>query len=379
MKNSASVTSRVWRCLRPTLIAVALAALPLTAAHAQDWKTEQAQLVAAAEKEGTLILFSQPNLAARTFLAAEWAKAYPKIQLSITATSGAEINARMRIERQAQKYLWDLVMTGSNIGFEMNKDGFLDPVLPELRDPDVNKPELWGGWDRVFVDNDKKYVFSPNVALKSPVYNALKLPREKVDKAGLQILSDPTLKGKIYWHDPGVPGPGAQFTFYLVRRLGEDGVRKFITEQQPVFMVEQNQIIEALARGIAWLGLGPGNSHALMEPYIKAGVPIDLKKFANTPELNDVTLGGSTFFVVKNRPHPNATRLFINWLLAKDVQYGFAAATEQSSRRMDVASSAEPDSTPVPGARYVAPQEQENDAALAKDVAFVSEVRKSLR
>jgi iron(III) transport system substrate-binding protein len=378
MKTNGPILSFSRRGFGRALAVAVLVLMPLTPSFAQDWKTERAQLVAAAQKEGTLVLFSQPNLSARTYLANEWAKAFPEIKLSITATSGAEINGRMRVERQTQKYLWDMVMTGANIGYEMAKDGFLDPVMPELRDPEVNKPEYWGGWDRVFVDFGKKYVFSPNVALKSPVYNALKLPREKVDKAGLQILFDPDLKGKIYWHDPGVPGPGAQFAFYLARRLGDDGLRKFITEQKPVFMAEQGQVIEALARGTAWLGLGPGNSHALMDPYVKAGVPVDVKKFGNSPDLNDVTLGGSTFFVVKDRPHPAATRLFINWLLSKDVQYGFAAATEQSSRRVDVASTADADSVPVPGARYVAPQEEEYDAALNKDVALVTEIRKSL-
>ncbi|HEX4194773.1 MAG TPA: extracellular solute-binding protein [Stellaceae bacterium] len=359
------------------MIVSLVAFIPLTSSHAEDWSTERAQLIAAAEQEGEIDFFSQPNLAARNFIAATWAKDFPKIKLSITATPGAQIVGRVRLERQSGKYLWDLIMTGSVIGFDMVKEGFVDPFAPELRDPAVNDPRIWGGWDQAYVDTANAYVFSTNLALKSPVYNALKLSPDKVKKEGVRILLDPTLTSKIYWHDPNVPGPGAQFAFYLARRFSEDELRRFINDQKPVFVSDQNQVIDALAHGTAWLALGPGNSHALMEPYIKAGVPIDLRKFGNAPELNDITLGGSTIWVMKNRPHPNATRLFINWLLSKDIQDGFAKATEQNSRRIDVASVADADGTPVPGAHYVAPQDEANAASLDKAVAEVGEMRKA--
>ena len=370
----------------------ALLVLPFASAGAQSpdhprnevsgdrgWPAERAQLISAAEQEGELLLFSQPNRAARDFLAREWALAFPKIKLSISAFPGDQLQVRMRTERNAGKYLWDLIFTGSTIGFDLVKDGYIDPFLPELRDPDIAKPEIWGGWDEAFVDLDKKNVFSTNVALKSPVYDALKLSPDKVRSAGLKILFDPALKEKIIWHEPNVPGPGAQFAFYLKNRLSDDELRRFIVDQKVSFVAQQNQVIEALARGTAWLGLGPGNSRALIDPYVKAGVNVDIRKFGNAPELNDVTIGGSTLFVVKNRPHPNTTRLFLNWLLSREVQAGFAKATEQNSRRVDVPSVADADGTPVPGAHYVSPQREENVRALDAAVAFVGEVRKSIR
>lgn len=377
MRLGRSMAGGGGRPLGRLLVAALLIAVASAAQAAEDWTAERAQLVAAAEKEGEIDFFSQPNLAARDFIAATWAKAFPHIKLSITATEGSQIVGRVRIERQSQKYLWDVMMTGSTIGFALAKEGFLDPVLPELRDPEVSDPAIWGGWDQAFVDTAKTDVFSTNLALKSPVYNALKLSPDRVAQEGLRILFDPALKGKIYWHEPGVPGPGQQFAFYLARRFSENDLRRFVLEQQPVFVSDQNQVIEALAHGAAWVGLGPGNSHALMEPYIKAGVPIDLRKFGNSPDLNDITLGGSTFWVMKNRPHPNAARLFINWFLSKDVQTGFAQATEQNSRRRDVPSVADADGTPLPGARYVAPQEEANMPLLEKSVAAIADIRKA--
>ena len=360
------------------LVAGVVVAMPL-GATAQGWEAEKAKLVAAAEAEGEMILFSQPNRAARDFLAAEWGKAYPKIKLSISAFQGQELEPRMKLERGSGKFLWDLVFTGSTIGFDLTKDGFIEPFLDEIVDPDIKRPEIWGGWDEAFVDRDKKYVFSTNVALKSPVYDAKKLAPEKVAKSGLKILFDPELKDRIMWHEPGVPGPGAQFAFYLRQRLSDDEIKRFIVEQRVKFAAQQNQVIEALARGTAWMGLGPGNSRALIAPYVQAGVNVDIRKFGPSPELNDVTIGGSTLFVVKNRPHPNATKLFLNWLLSQDVQAGFAKATEQNSRRTDVASVADADGTPVKGAKYISPQREENIQALDEAVALIDKIRKEIK
>ena len=72
-----------------------------------DGRPSARQLISAAEQEGELLLFSQPNRAARDFLAREWALAFPKIKLSISAFAGDQLQVRMRTERNAGKYLWD--------------------------------------------------------------------------------------------------------------------------------------------------------------------------------------------------------------------------------------------------------------------------------
>jgi iron(III) transport system substrate-binding protein len=364
--------------MRARFIFALLAVLVATPACA-DWPAEKAQLVAAAEREGELVVYCQPNQAVRAFITKEWENAYPKIKLSLVVIPAPQFQARIRTERGADKFLWDLGFSGSVTGFELAKAGFADPVLPELRDPDVARPEVWGGWDEAFVDLAKQYVLSVQIALKTPVYNALKLSPDKVKAEGLKMLFDPELKDRVVWHDPAIPGGGQQYAIYLRNRLGDAELRRFILDQRVKFVAQQNQVIEALAHGSAWLGLGPGNARVLMEPYVKAGIQADIRGFGNAPELNDVTIGGSTFYVVKNRPHPNATRLFLNWFLTREVQDGFAKATDQNSRRTDVASVADADATPIPGAKYLSPQREEHVEALMDAVRFVGEVRKEAR
>ena len=346
---------------------------------AQTWPAERERLAAAAAREGELVVFCQPNQAVRAFVTGEWEKAFPAVKLSLAVVPAPQFLARIRTERGAGRYLWDLGFSGSVTGFALTKDGYTDAIPPELIDPDVARPELWGGWDEAFVDLEKRYVFSTSIALKTPVYNALRLAPEKVKALGLEVLFEPELKDRIVWHDPAIPGGGQQYAIYLRNRLGDDVLRRFIVEQKVKFVSAQHEVVEALARGTAFVGLGPGNARVLTEPYVKAGIPIDIRTFGNAPELNDITIGGNTLYVIKNRPHPNATRLFLNWLLSRDVQDGFAKAVEQNSRRADVASVAGADATPVPGAKYLSPQREEHTEAMLKAVEFVGEVRKGMK
>jgi ABC-type glycerol-3-phosphate transport system substrate-binding protein len=46
--------------------------------------------------------------------------------------------------------------------------------------------------------------------------------------------------------------------------------------------------------------------------------------------------GSGVVTVVKNPPHPNAAKVFVNWLLSKDGQETYGKAMTQGTRRLDV-------------------------------------------
>ena len=360
-----------------TLIAAALCALPAFA-FAQDWKTEWARLVAAAEKEGQVFFQSQPNQGARDFLQREWAKAFPKIELQLSVTPTAQFLARIRTERQADKYLWDVGLAGFTIAYPISREGMLDPVLDELVDPEIKNPALWGGWDTAFVDLQKKYVLATSKFIAGPWYDALKIAPEKVERLKIRTLLDPEYAGKIVWHDPSVPGSGTAVALMLRVLLGDEGLKRLVVDQRVTMVAQQNQVIEAMARGTAWLALGPP-VRPLMAPFAQAGVKTDVRPFGNGPDANMESIGGSTLFVFNKRPHPNASKVFVNWLLSKDIQHGFAKAIQQSSRRADVPSVAEPDQTPIPGAKYVHTQWEEDVKKMEDAVRLVGEWQKQVK
>jgi iron(III) transport system substrate-binding protein len=347
-------------------------------APAQDWDAQWQKTVAAANAEGSLILYSQPNQDARDFILREFPKAYPKISVSLSVLDTPSFVTRIRTERGAGKYLWDMGLAGPPSGFILERDGLLDPVLPEIIDPATKNPDLWGGWHDAFLDKASRYVFAMANFIAGPWYNALKIPPEKVAARGLKLLLDPGLKGKIAWHDPVLPGSGTSYAYLIRVKLGDDGLKKLILDQNVDFVPQQFQVVDAVARGTAWIGIGPP-VRSLMGPYIKAGVKADIRSFGTSPDNNLEAMGGGALFVIKNRPHPNATKVFINWLLSKDVQYGMAKATDQASRRRDVPITTLPDETPIPGASYVQPQREEVAPAVQQTVQFINELRKSAK
>jgi len=366
-------------------VAAAFAALAAGPAAAQSpdqvrgWKAEMQRVVAAAEKEGELIFQSQPNQEARDFLLREWQKAYPKIALQLNVIPLPQWLARVRTERQADKYLWDVAVAGFNVAYPMSHEGILDPVLDEMIDPEIKNPALWGGWDAAFADVAKKYVFSISNFIAGPWFDAQHVPPEKVARLRIKTLLDPEYAGKIVWHDPAVPGSGSAPALMLRRLLGNDDYKSFLLNQKIIFVAQQNQVVETMARGVAWIGIGPP-VRPLMAQFTQAGVKTDIRPFGNGPEVNMESIGGSTLFVFNKRPHPNATKVFVNWLLSKNIQYGFAKAIQQSSRRMDVPSVAEPDQAPVAGAKYVSsPQREENLKALNEALQLTAEIRKQAK
>ena len=358
--------------MRASIVAAALiAALP---AAAQDWPAERAKLAAAAEKEGSLIVYVQPNKSARDFVLQEWAKAYPRIEVSLTVMNHPEFMARIQTERSAGKYLWDVAFTGATSGYVLSKKGVIDPLVPEMLDPEVNDPEAWGGWDDAFVDVDRKYVFSMSAFTASGFYNADHVPPAKAEAEKLKIMLAPEYKGKAVWHDPTTPGAGQAFAFLVRRSLGDEGLRRLIVEQRVNLVKNQHQVVEEMARGTAWIGLGPP-VRKLIEPYTKAGVKADPRPFGNGPDAATLSIGGSTLYVFNQRPHPAATRLFVNWLLTKSTQEALAKALDQGSRRRDIPWTADPDQEPIRGAKYAAPQREENEAELHAATKLVEQYR----
>lgn len=342
-------------------------------------KAEWDRTVAAAEKEGSVVINSQPNLVWRDFILREFAKAYPKIEVNFSMIPSEQFIGRVRVERQADKYLWDLGAAGAAAGFALYKDGAIDPLLPELILPEVNRPEAWGGWDEAFVDIPRKYVFSMSAFVLSPYYNAAHVPPDKVAQLGLRVMLDPAYAGKTAWHDPAIAGGGQSYAT-LMRTLGDDDLRKLIVDQKAMLFAQQQQVVEAMARGTAWFGIGP-SVRALIAPYVQAGAikQADIQAFGNKPEVSIISIAGNCLYVLNRRPHPNATRVFINWMLQKDVQSSLAKAIEQDSRRQDIPPVAAQGEARIKGAKYSVPQREEAFSQLLADAKFVDELRKTAK
>ena len=350
-----------------------LAVLVAVPAAAQDWKAEWDKTVAAAKKEGRIVIDVTANPSWQRTITERWAKDYPEIRMSVSSIDTSAFMMRIRQERSAGKFLWDASAAGVSGPLVMYKQGILDPLPPEFILPEVKDEKVWGSWEDAFLDKEKKYVFAIGAYLKIPFYNAKLVPPEKVKTLKLDVLMDPAYAEKVYWHAPWVRGSGRSFAWMLYRAWGEDKLARFIKDQQVVFLASQNEMVERMARGQQALGIGPAYQ-GMLAPFRAAGAEFDVRPLGNTPDVAEMAPGGFNVNIYNNRPHPNATRVFVNWLLSKDVIAELSKAVKLTLRRQDVPSPEEPAYRPVKGMRYTQAQAEEQSEGAIKAVKFVERV-----
>jgi iron(III) transport system substrate-binding protein len=341
-----------------------LAILLPAAARAQPaaWQSVWTEMQVAAKREGALVVATSPDPPRRDFLLKQWKEDYPEIELSLSIANAGFV-PRLATERQAGKYLWDILHTGPTTGFDAIRGGMLDPLLPELILPEVRDPASWGGWDDAFFDAGKRYMLGLVTDLLAPYYDAKAIAPEKAATLGLKLLLDPALKGRIAWYDPRNAGPGASFLVLIDKVLGRDALWKIAVDQEPVFYGSFNDIAQAMVRGRAMIGLG-ANPKLVFKEYYAAGLPLDIRPLGNTPETAWRGTDGCTLAVMNGRPHPNAARLFVNWIMTKRVSELMAKAQHYDSRRTDIPP-LDPTYAAIRGAHYVDAQSEDNDALHA--------------
>jgi iron(III) transport system substrate-binding protein len=350
----------LWRIAVLLLLGAALLAGPR--AGAQDWQAEWSKLIAAAEKEGAVTVATSPNLQRRDYVLGAWAKDFPGIKLSLTTVRGANFVPTVATERSAGKYLWDVFQSGPTSGLDGVRLGFFDPLLPELLLPEVSDPAVWGGWSDAFYDPEKKYIIGLISDVVAPYYNAAAVPMEKVRQLGLKLLLDPDYKDRIVWYDPRIEGPGSLFLALFDRVLGKADLRRLIADQNPLFVSNSNEVGQAIVRKKAVIALA-GQPKGDLKEFFQAGMPLDIKSFGPSPGTAYRSTDGSALAVFANRPHPAASRLFVNWYMSRAVSEGIARATDYDSRRTDLPP-LDPEFAAVKGGAYVDPQRDEGARIL---------------
>lgn len=299
-------------------------------AQSTDWKAKWDQTVAAAKKEGQLVLSIPSGSVWRAELL-RFQDAYPEIKVSMTAFSGRDFWPRFVKERELGQSLWDLRVGGTDhVAYQLKNSGQFEPIRDFLILPDVAGDNNWyGGVDGMFLDKEKRYVLT-FVAVET---NPAKFNKQFVNAESLSAkdLIDPKWKGKISMADPGI-GSSLAGMAVLYKDLGPDFIRKLVIDQAPVITKVPRQQMDWLTAGrypIAW-----GMPSAAFVEYKKSG--------GDTSKIEEV-IGGLQWSngvgglqMPTKAPHANAAKVFINWILSKDVQAHLVKGVELNSRRKDV-------------------------------------------
>ena len=307
---------------------------PLVSAQAQsDWKEGWEKILAAGHREGEVTVYGQ---ARKNIYEAihEFKKAYPKIRLNFVGGQGSQLGPRVMAEKRAGKHLVDLAIGGAatQVGVYYKAE-LLEPLNPALILPEVRDESRWWGGKHLYADPEGRHVFMFQGEASSGIgaYNA------NLVKAGeIQSwwdLLNPKWKGKIVMTDPKSPGNLQSWVYlYYTPELGPKFIRRLLSEMDIVFSADERQMVDWLAQGkypIHLLSKGEN-----VERAREQGLPVaDLD---SQKEAGRLSSGSGHLSLFKNAPHPNAAKVYINWLLSREGQIAWQRQGGSNSLRMDI-------------------------------------------
>lgn len=335
----------------PLVASLALALVSTAEVRAQSgWQKEWEATLAAAGREGEVAIAGPPGDAFRKAIVDGFTKAYPKIKVELLGGSGGNKVARIVRERQAGVFTWDLYISGPTSALAGFKPiGAFEPLKPALILPEVREDKNWiGAFDSGWADTEKKlfYVFGGTLAGDNIYLNRDLVSADQIRSA--RDLLEPRWRGKIVIQDPRVEGKGLTDILVMSLAYGEDFVRKLLGEQKLAVTHDRRQLVEWMVRGRYPIAIGL-NEYVLVL-FQGKGVGQNINPVVD-PKTEVYWASGSSGIGLFNRaPHPNAAKIYINWLLSRNGQIEWVK-TLTNSRRVDVPPS-EPKSAMKPGRVY---------------------------
>jgi iron(III) transport system substrate-binding protein len=297
-----------------------------------DWKKEWEKTLAAAEKEGQVTVYGPPGTQYQEAIGT-FQPAFPKIRLSYVPGSGTDNSQKLFTERRAGKYLADIFIAGSGTMIVLYKGEVFEPIPPALILPENKDQSLWFSKKHLYADPKGQYVFmmQGNINSNIAAYNTTLVNPGEI-KSFWDVLN-PKWKGKIVAYDPKARGHIQTIRgVYYNPSLGSEFIRRLFSEMDVTVSRDQRLMLDWVAQGKFHLYLFATNSD--VENAKKQGLPVGV--IYAPPEEGHMSGGFGHLGLVNRTPHPNAAKVFANWVLSKEGQTQWQRKSDNNSLRMDI-------------------------------------------
>ncbi len=312
---------------------------PGPAASDADWN----KTVAAAKKEGKLVIMGPVGADVKDAYTIGFQKKYPDIKVDFSGMSGSEVAPKLLAELKANQNLTDIVVAGTTtVLLSLVPANAVVPLQPYLATPENRDTSKWKNGKLHFSDAaGKNNLYFGSRVQVAFVYNT-KLTPPAAMKAKIKDWKDllnPEWKGKIAMLDPRLAGAGLDLATYWYTNekqgLGKEFLRKLFTTQDIFVSRQEGQILDFVAHGRYLLAIGP--SGTLTFQMISKGLPLALFGSGALQGDGFVTASNGTISVVRNAPHQNAIKVYLDYLLSQEGQTAWSKACGLASLRSDVA------------------------------------------
>jgi iron(III) transport system substrate-binding protein len=305
-----------------------------------EWQSEWDKTVQGAKKEGKLSLYLYQGEGELGAVAQLFQKKYPEITVTTVAGRGNQLGPKVMAERRAGKFLVDAYIAGLTSTYEiLYRAKILDPVRAALILPEVLDESKWWQGRHHYIDPENKYIF----VFVGNVTQYVSYHTKSVDPVEFRSYWDflqPKWKGKILSRDPKISGSqriGLR-GFYHTPELGVEFIRRLYGEMDITLSQELRQATD-------WLANGKFAICFFCSEILKAksqGLPVDEFPTARWKESRAISAGNiGSVALPSQAPHPQAARLFANWLLSREGQIAFQRAVNtpfnsEESLRVDI-------------------------------------------
>src|SRR6266850_1194726 len=298
--------------------AFAAAGFSLRLSQAADakpaWQAEWEKVLAAAKKEGQVAIY----ISGYEEILPDFQKEHPDIKVNAVTARGSQIGQRLLAERRAEKFVADVVSSGGVTTYQqLHPAKVFDPIKPALLLPEITDPSKWFEGRHHYADPENQYVFS---YVGSATYGSVSYNTKLVDVKDIKSywdLLNPKWKGKIISRDIRVPGPGSGNArlFYYLPDVGPSFIRKLYGEMDVTLFRDYRQ-------GTDWLAVGKAAICFFCEVDVSKaqGLSVDTFGPGVFKEGAGLVTQFGTLGLVNRAPHPNAAKVFINWLLSRKGQ-----------------------------------------------------------
>ncbi|MBI4332577.1 MAG: extracellular solute-binding protein [Chloroflexi bacterium] len=328
-----------------------------TAAPAPGWEQQWNKQVAEAKKEGKVTIYALWRPEVRTAVAPAF-RARHGIEVDFLPFGrGAELIARVEAEKRAGLVLADVLGAGgTTIISGLKPAGLMGPMETLLVLPEVKNPQNWQGGQFPWMDKGHMGV-NMIAAVQRLIVRNKDLVREDEVRTYRDVLK-PQFKGKITLNDPTVQGAGNSVLTHLAVDLWKpeeayDFFRELM-KQQPVIERDNRTNVESVARGKYAIALG--TQADILANFLDMGAPI-----APVIVKEGVRVSASTYSmaVPTVSASPNATAVFVNWILSREGQVVLSKSSRLPSMRVDVPTEGiNPIYLPVPGEKLYPDSEE---------------------
>ena len=280
-------------------LAISLAALGLvfstSSAFAQDARLE------AAKKEGMVVWYTSLALSSAEKVAKLFEAAYPGVKVEVHRTGSERILQRVMQELQANLKIADVVHTSDAGHYVLLKE---KKLLLKYTPAGVD------GFPAAFKDKDG-YHYGLRATVNVIAYNTKVIPAAEAPRTWKDLL-DPKWKGKLVTAHPGYSGVIATHVLALVHLHGWDYFKQ-LAQNKPMLVqsaVDPSGIVASGERPIA----ADGGDYSFYQ-IKKKGNPVEIV----FPK-EGVPLVVSPSAITSFAPHPNAARLFTDFIFSRELQ-----------------------------------------------------------